>query len=53
VAHVKFFDFRTHRTITVVQTDGQGTEYTPGMAASPNGFTILNTMHHPQTTIND
>lgn len=48
---IKFYDFRTHRTTTVLQTDGQAREWDVGISASRDGSIILYPVQYATSTI--
>jgi hypothetical protein len=48
---IKYYDFRTHRTTTVLQLDGQAMEWAPGISASRDGRTVLFAVRYANSTI--
>jgi hypothetical protein len=48
---IKFYDFGTHRTTTVLQTDGQVREWDVGISASCDGSIILYPVQYATSTI--
>jgi Tol biopolymer transport system component/DNA-binding winged helix-turn-helix (wHTH) protein len=48
---IKYYDFKTHQTATILQPDGQAMFWSPGISVSRDGRTILYDASHWTTTL--